>query len=98
MKRLSIILCSIAISGFLFAQEKEGNESKSKLNSGTLSALKFRNVGPALTSGRVSDIAIDPTRSSTWYVTAASGGVWKTVNAGTSFQPIFDGQGSYSIG
>ena len=34
----------------------------------------------------------------TWYVAAASGGLWKTTNAGTSFSPIFDGEGSYSIG
>ena len=98
MKKLSVILFALLFSSFLFAQNEEDNKEKSKLNSGTLSALKFRNVGPALTSGRVSDIAVDPTRKSTWYVTAASGGVWKTVNAGTSFQPIFDDQGSYSIG
>ncbi|MBD79442.1 MAG: glycosyl hydrolase [Crocinitomicaceae bacterium] len=96
MKRISLLLCSALLITSLAAQKDE--KDKSKLNSGTLSALKFRSVGPALTSGRVSDMAVDPTRKSTWYVTAASGGVWKTVNAGTSFKPIFDGKGSYSIG
>ncbi len=68
------------------------------LNSGLVSALKFRNLGPALMSGRIGDIAIDPVDSSTWYVAASSGGVWKTTNAGVTFDPIFDNYGSYSIG
>jgi photosystem II stability/assembly factor-like uncharacterized protein len=49
-------------------------------------------------SGRIVDIAVDPERPSTWYVAAGSGGVWKTTNAGTTWAPIFDGYGSYSIG
>ena len=48
--------------------------------------------------GGMSDIAIDPVKRSTWYVVAASGGVWKTTNSGTTWSPIFDGYGSYSIG
>lgn len=68
------------------------------LNSGLLSGLQFRSIGPALMSGRISDIAVQPDDRSTWYVAAASGGVWKTVNAGTTWRPIFDGYGSYSIG
>jgi photosystem II stability/assembly factor-like uncharacterized protein len=64
----------------------------------TWSGLKFRSIGPAVTSGRIADVAVDPTRPSRWYVASASGGVWKTENAGTSWTPIFDDQGSYSIG
>jgi photosystem II stability/assembly factor-like uncharacterized protein len=63
-----------------------------------VSGLAFRSIGPALTTGRVADMAVDPRDRSTWYVAAASGGVWKTVNAGTTWEPIFDDQGSYSIG
>jgi photosystem II stability/assembly factor-like uncharacterized protein len=48
--------------------------------------------------GRVIDIAVDPRTPTTWYVAAASGGVWKTTNAGITWTPIFEGQGSYSIG
>ena len=46
--------------------------------------LKLRALGPALMSGRIADIAIDPTDPSTWYVAVGSGGVWKTVNGGTT--------------
>ena len=60
--------------------------------------LKLRAIGPALMSGRIADIAIDPADPSTWYVAVGSGGVWKTVNAGTTWTPLFDEQASYSIG
>ncbi|HEY0788801.1 MAG TPA: glycosyl hydrolase, partial [Thermoanaerobaculia bacterium] len=54
--------------------------------------------GPALTSGWIGDIAVDPADDGTWFIAVASGNVWKTTNAGTTFTPIFDGEGSYSIG
>ncbi len=60
--------------------------------------LRLRSIGPAVISGRISDVAIHPTDRSTWYVATASGGLWKTTNEGTSFSPIFDREGSYSIG
>jgi photosystem II stability/assembly factor-like uncharacterized protein len=60
--------------------------------------LKLRSIGPALLSGRISDIAVHPTNKKIWYVATASGGLWKTTNAGTTFSPIFDNEGSYSIG
>ncbi|MEM9413333.1 MAG: hypothetical protein AAGA30_19650, partial [Planctomycetota bacterium] len=53
------------------------------INSGLVSALNFRSIGPALMSGRVLDIAVDPEKSSTWYL-ATVGGVWKTTNAGVT--------------
>src|SRR5690349_6913567 len=68
------------------------------LASGAFDGLEFRSIGPALMSGRVIDIAVDPTDRYTWYVAAASGGVWKTTNAGNTWKPVFDDQGSYSIG
>ena len=63
-----------------------------------LAGLAFRNIGPAVMSGRISDIAIHPFRRHTWYVAVGSGGVWKTENAGTTWTPVFDAQPSYSIG
>ncbi len=76
----------------------EETEDKGPLNAGTLSGLGFRTIGPALTSGRIGDIAVSPHDQDTWFVAVASGGVWKTTNHGTTFEPVFDGQGSYSIG
>jgi photosystem II stability/assembly factor-like uncharacterized protein len=64
----------------------------------TLEGFKLRNVGPAFVSGRIADIAVHPKHENTWYVGVASGGVWKTKNAGITWDPIFDTQKSYAIG
>lgn len=64
----------------------------------SLNTLSFRSIGPALMSGRIFDLAINPQNSSEYYVGVASGGVWKTVNNGVTYEPIFDGEGSFSIG
>lgn len=71
---------------------------QASLNDACLAGLSLRNIGPALNSGRIADIAIHPTDESIIYVAVASGGVWKTINAGTTWEPIFDGESSYSIG
>lgn len=99
----TILLCLLLSFSGLFAQKKEESKDKKAekpalLQSSSYSALKFRNVGPAVTSGRISDFAVHPANPAVYYVASASGGVWKTINAGTTYTPIFDGQGSYSIG
>jgi photosystem II stability/assembly factor-like uncharacterized protein len=63
-----------------------------------LSAFKLRSIGPALMSGRISDVAVNPLQPNTWYVAAGSGNLWKTTNAGTTWSAIFDDYPSYSIG
>jgi photosystem II stability/assembly factor-like uncharacterized protein len=68
------------------------------MSTGTFAGMKFRSIGPAVTSGRVNGFAVDPNDRTKYYVAVASGGVWKTVNAGTTWTPVFDGEGSYSIG
>jgi photosystem II stability/assembly factor-like uncharacterized protein len=68
------------------------------MKSETFSGLPLRSIGPAMVSGRISDLAVDPTNKNIRYVAASTGGVWKTTNAGTTWKPIFDGEGSYSIG
>jgi photosystem II stability/assembly factor-like uncharacterized protein len=88
-------LCLLLLVSSIDAQEKPAADA---LGRSAYSALKLRSIGPALTSGRISSIAVHPTERATWYVSAASGGVWKTINAGTTWEPIFDGEGSYSIG
>ena len=61
-------------------------------------SMALREIGPAAMGGRISDIKVDPNNPSTWYVAVGSGGVWKTVNSGTTWEAIFDDQISYSIG
>ena len=98
MRKIIIIALTLALSINVNAQKKKKSEPKSKYNSGLYSALKFRSIGPSFTSGRIADIAVNPNNTSQYYIAVASGGVWKTNNAGNTYTPIFDGQGSYSIG
>jgi photosystem II stability/assembly factor-like uncharacterized protein len=60
--------------------------------------LKLRSIGPAMISGRIVDLAVNPRDKKVWYIGVAAGGVWKTINAGTTWTPVFDNQSTYSIG
>ncbi|MDP5157610.1 MAG: glycosyl hydrolase [Flaviramulus sp.] len=73
-------------------------QSTDKKKEDPFDGLKFRSIGPAFMSGRIADIKIHPKNENIWYVAVGSGGVWKTLNAGTTWTPIFDEQTSYSIG
>ena len=77
---------------------KKEEEKKPGLNADTFAGLKFRSIGPGAESGRVMSIAVNPKKKHEFYVGVASGGVWKTVNDGTTWSPLFDHEGSYSIG
>ena len=79
-------------------KEEPKEEKKGGMTADTFSGLKFRLIGPAVASGRVMSIAVNPKDKFEYYVGVASGGVWKTVNDGTTWTPVFDGEGSYSIG
>lgn len=94
MKKLYLMLFIFMLgSSPLFAQEDGSIITETNYN-----GLEFRNIGPALFSGRIADIAIHPNDDDTWYVAVGSGGVWKTENGGVTWDPIFDDQTSYSIG
>ena len=92
---LSIIILFISCSFNLNAQR---NPNKDKKTENIYDGLKFRHLGPALMSGRISDIVIHPNNENIWYVASGSGGAWKTENSGTTWKPIFDNEKSYSIG
>jgi len=98
MKRITttiFILCFITLLDSYTVAQKN---SDTLISSSTLSGIKLRSIGPAFMSGRIADIAIHPSNNNIWYVAVGSGGVWKTVNSGTTWEPIFDDQSSYSIG
>src|SRR5262249_4771233 len=76
----------------------EDEKPADPLSSDTFKGMKFRNVGPALVSGRVVALAVNPLNKSQFFVGVASAGVWRTDNDGTTFQPVFEREGSYSIG
>jgi len=82
---------------FIYAEEKKEAENKDPLSSSTFMGLKFRSIGPAFSSGRISDFAVNPYNNSEYYVTVAAGNVWKTTNRGTTFEAVFDKYGAWSI-
>lgn len=98
MARISLITLCLSLSTLaLIAQEakaplaQDARPEPVKLESEIISGLGIRNIGPAVMSGRISamDGVHDKSRT-TLYVGAASGGVWKSVNGGTTFKPVFD--------
>ena len=81
------------------AKKKNIKESKKdQLEASAFSSFKWRSIGPAFTSGRIADLAVDPDNYAHYFVGAASGGIWKTTNDGITFKPVFDHYGAYSIG
>ncbi|MGE5352541.1 MAG: VPS10 domain-containing protein [Acidobacteriota bacterium] len=100
MKYLALLLTLALMvnSSDRCAQKEDPKKQNDPFNSQTFNGLKFRSIGPALTSGRISDFAVNPKDRSEYFAAAASGGIWKTTNAGTSWTPVFDNEGSYSIG
>ncbi|QGY43344.1 glycosyl hydrolase [Maribellus comscasis] len=101
MRRFVLILVAVFfVSTVTFGKKKEETKAKGDtiITSSLVSGLKFRNIGPAWASGRIADFAVNPDNPKEYYVGVASGNVWKTTNNGTTWKPIFDGYGAYSIG
>jgi photosystem II stability/assembly factor-like uncharacterized protein len=99
MRRLPTIVLVMALFVLPLRADTPAPEKKTADPvAGALGGLKLRALGPAVTSGRVVGFAVHPKDRSRYFVAAASGGVWKTTNAGTTWTPVFDGEGSYSIG
>ena len=92
-----LMICLFLATGLIAQDNDDGDDKdKSRITESSFKGLKMRNVGPAFTSGRIADIAIHPEDESTWYVAVGSGGVWKTDNAGITWDPIFDNYPVYS--
>jgi photosystem II stability/assembly factor-like uncharacterized protein len=102
MRRFWILMITLALVATPALAKKEAAEEPEKdetpMSAKTFSGLEMRNIGPAINSGRVSDFAVQPDAHHIIYVATASGNLWKTVNAGTTWEPIFDKERSYSIG
>jgi photosystem II stability/assembly factor-like uncharacterized protein len=101
MKKLTIaVLCLTFLATLaLLAQPQQGQgANQDPWATATFNNFRLRAVGPAIMSGRVKVVAIHPEDKQTWYIGVSSGGVWKTTNAGTTFTPVFQNEGSYSIG
>src|SRR5205085_10123118 len=91
-RTLTLALIVLAACAGLRAQSLSG------ITQDNVKGLPLRSVGPDITTGRVSDVDIDPKNPNVWYVASASGGLWKTENRGNVFTPVFDEGGAFSLG
>lgn len=100
MRRIVLLFVYFAI--FLIAgagaPTASAQSGARQVESADLSNLLWRNIGPARPSGRVTDLAVLPTRPSTFYAATATGGAWKTTTNGTTWTPVWDSEGSISLG
>jgi len=98
-RKAFLLFMAFVISVTSAEAKKKKEETKSDtLKSSTFSGLKWRSIGPAFTSGRIADFAVDPNNTAHYFVGVASGHIWKTINNGTTFEPVFDNYGAYAIG
>ncbi|MDN3203202.1 VPS10 domain-containing protein [Algoriphagus sediminis] len=69
-----------------------------ELTSELLNGLPLRNIGPATMSGRIVDLAVLESDPYTFYAATATGGVWRTTDNGITFEPVFENEGTHSVG
>jgi photosystem II stability/assembly factor-like uncharacterized protein len=104
INRIALLICLSAVSLLAAAQSPSGdlqssfNERAQLANTSILKNYPTRNVGPVVQGGRVTDIAVNPNDSKEYYIAYASGGVFKTVNNGITFEPVFENEGALGIG
>ena len=79
-------------------RDSEPDAQHAELDPSVFSSLRARSIGPALMSGRIGDFAVNPDNHNHYFVAVHSGNVWKTTNAGVTYEPVFESYGSYSIG
>src|ERR1700682_4781218 len=89
---------SSALAGALLCAGPLSSQLSTPLDSATLAGFRWRAVGPANMGGRVTDVEGVPGNPKVFYVATATGGIWKKINAGTMFVPLFDKERVVSMG
>ncbi len=100
MRRIAFIALSAValLIATPYAQSPAGSPPAQATPVGPFDRLPFRNIGPATPSGRIDDFAVYEKDPAIFYVGAATGGVWKTTNHGTTLEPVFEHETTSSIG
>src|SRR5918996_2175228 len=106
MKQYRFLALVVALFAAFGAQSLVGRSEQTSAggapavvtSSSPFESLHFRSIGPAGMSGRIADLAVYEANPAIFYVGTAHGGLWKTINAGTTFQPLFQDYGLMSVG
>jgi photosystem II stability/assembly factor-like uncharacterized protein len=98
-----LLLLAVVATGLLAVQKEEGKKveifsEKIPLKARDLEQFPWRHIGPWAFSGRITNFAVPPGQSLTYYVLTATGGLWKTEDGGIHFKPIFEKYGTQSMG
>ncbi len=98
MEKIYLSLTLIFIVLFSLNTPAQKNSETDSLKNISTNGLSFRSIGPAVTGGRVIEIAVNPFNYSEYFVASGHGSLWKTTNSGITFSPVFDANKSYAIG
>jgi photosystem II stability/assembly factor-like uncharacterized protein len=94
----AVLVASFALAAVMVPTQKIAADDTPQFTELTMKSMKFRQIGPANTSGRVDDVAVDPKNSSVIYVAEATGGLYKSENDGTTWDNVFAKQPVASVG
>lgn len=94
----SIFILFFIYTFSIYSQSANSSKENFSLKDVSFSGLSFRSIGPAVTGGRIRDLAVNPFDYSEYYLGVGDGMIWKTTNSGVTFTPVFDNQNSYAIG
>jgi photosystem II stability/assembly factor-like uncharacterized protein len=96
MKRLmyALLAACVCVTAVIASGQGSGAD---RLSVEVFQGLALRSIGPTLTTGRVSDVEVDPKNSSVYYVATSVGGLWKSENRGITWTPVFDSGGSFNL-
>ncbi len=91
-------MIAAGLMGLLLAPDTVAAQEDDEAFARATSALRFRTIGPTIMGGRVAELAVVESDPSTFYVGVATGGVWKTENAGITFEHVFRDEATASVG
>ena len=83
---------------FAFTAKAQTTKAPAKIDNSIINGLQFRNICPGKTGGRITKVIVDPNKKSRRFAAVASGNIWRTLNAGTTWEPVFENYGAYAVG
>ena len=95
MRTFWAVALAVAVAATAVVAAGQGGGAD-RVTASVLKGIELRSIGPSLATGRIADVTIDPKNTNVWYVASAFGGLWKTVNRGITFTPIFE-QGPFTL-
>ncbi len=97
--RPAVLFCAALVASFFFQPNFSAQtQSAGQLSEATFKTLQFRSIGPAIMGGRIDDFAVVESNPHTVFAATASGGLWRTINNGVTWEPLFDNETVSSIG